>query len=717
MIFTATLTEESFVDVDVDFVIAEIGTPVAGSEAATANADFVSTGGVLTIPAGSLSGTVSVAINGDTQMEGPEAFQVVLSNATAATIVDGTGIGTILDDEHSIAFNHSTGAFELTLDASGSSSITTVDGRLALQINGNPDPTFPVIAALDVQSILVNGSAGADAIDLSGISPANGYAVLGSVTINAGSGNDTIIGSQVNNKINGSGGDDTLTGGTANDTLNGGSGSDFLVGGQGNDILRGQGSGLDTLSGGPGDDVIDGGAGFDHLSESADVSFTVTDSSLSGLGDDTLIEIQLAQLFGGSSANDIDGTAFSGRLFLNGSGGNDTLKGGPGADRMFGGSGRDVIQGGDGNDVLRGQGGNQDSLVGGPGDDKLSGGIGGDILEGGPGDDWLRGESGNDTMSGGAGTDQLYEKDNVDLMLSDSAMTGGLGTNVLSSIETAYLKGGNGANTFDASRFSGNTTLIGSGGDDKLIGGTADDLLVGQSGNDTVSGGPGNDTLQGFRGDDTLVGGLGDDLLDGGTQSDALSGQDGDDVLYGRAGNDSLVGGDGSDVLWGGEDNDVAVGDDGKDATSSSKDDDTVDAGSGIDTVRGGGGGDTIPVTRCPSGGVKNHLPFRPPQGRQPGGHKRTVVPDFDSFLRASSHAVIHADGTAKIVGLIDRHRVVPEHAHRFGGQPVPPPHPLLLPPLAPGKVSFRRAFLRSRRGHAYRVEVLVSQVGVDLVE
>ena len=594
MVFTATMTEESFVDVDVDFVIAEIGTPVAGSEAATANADFVVTGGVLTIPAGSLSGTISVAINGDTQMEGAETFQVVLSNATAATIVDGTGTGTILDDEHSIAFNHSTGAFELTLDVGGSSSITTVDGRLALHINGNPDPAFPVIAALDVQTILVSGSADADAIDLSDISPANGYTVLDSVTINAGSGNDTIIGSQVNNKINGSGGDDILTGGTGNDTLNGGGGSDFLVGGQGNDILRGQGSGLDTLSGGPGDDVIDGGAGFDHLSESADVSFTVTDSSLSGLGDDTLIEIQLAQLFGGSSANDIDGTAFSGRLFLNGAGGNDTLKGGPGADRIFGGSGRDVIQGGDGNDVLRGQGGNQDSLVGGPGNDKLSGGIGGDILEGGLGDDWLRGESGNDTMSGGAGTDQLYEKGNVDLLLSDSAMTGGLGTNVLSSIETAYFKGGNGANTFDASRFSGNTTLIGSGGDDKIIGGTADDLLVGQSGNDMVSGGLGNDTLQGFRGDDTLVGGLGDDLLDGGTQSDALSGQDGDDVLYGRAGNDSLVGGDGSDVLWGGEDNDVAVGDDGKNATSSSKDDDTVDAGSGIDTVRGGGGGDTI---------------------------------------------------------------------------------------------------------------------------
>ena len=594
MVFTATLSEESFVDINVNFVINEIGQPIAGSEIATENVDFVSTGGVLTIPAGNLSGTISVAINGDTQMEGAETFQVTLSDATAATIVDGVGMGTILDDEHSVTFNQSTGAFELTFDAGGSSSITTVDGRLSLHINGNPDPALPVIAALDVQTILVNGSADADDIDLSNISPANGYDALGTVTINSGSGNDTIIGSQVNNKINGNGGDDTLTGGTGSDTLNGGRGSDFLVGGEGDDILRGQGTGLDVLSGGPGDDVIDGGPGYDHLFESADANFTVTDSSMTGLGNDTLIDIQLAQLFGGSSANDINGTAFSGRLFLSGAGGHDTLRGGPGADRMFGGSGRDVIQGGEGNDVLRGQGGNLDSLVGGPGNDKLSGGIGGDILEGGLGDDWLRGESGNDTISGGAGTDQLYEKGNVDLLLSDSSMTGGLGNNVLSSIETAYFKGGNSANTFDASNFSGNTTLIGSGGDDKLTGGIADDLLIGKSGNDTVSGGPGNDTLQGFRGNDTLVGGLGDDLLEGGDQADALSGQNGDDVLFGGAGDDSLVGGDGSDVLQGGDGDDVAVGDDGKNDTSSSKDDDTVDAGSGIDTVRGGGGADTL---------------------------------------------------------------------------------------------------------------------------
>jgi Ca2+-binding RTX toxin-like protein len=586
MVFNVTLSDTTSMDVDVNYTVA--------ADSATDGVDFTAVSGMVTIPAGSLLGTFSVPVHGDTIMEGIETLTVTLTGALSATVADGTATGTILDDEHSVTFTAATGALELVLGAGGSSAIDAVAGLVSLEINENPDPTFPVIAANEVTSILVTGSADADNVDLSKVSSASGFALLDAVTINAGSGNDTIIGSQINNKINGSGGDDALTGGTGNDTLSGGNGADSLIGGPGNDRLRGQGSSLDILSGGPGDDIIDGGTGYDHLFESADVSFTVTDNLLTGLGNDTLIEIQLAQLFGGSSANVIDGTAFSGRLFLNGSGGSDTLLGGPGADRMFGGSGPDVILGGEGNDLLRGQGGNQDSLVGGPGDDKLSGGIGADILDGGSGDDWLRGESGNDTITGGAGIDRLYEKADVDLTLTDSTMTGGLGTNVLSGIESAYFKGGNSANTFDASGFSGKTTLIGSGGDDRIIGGTADDLLVGRSGNDTISGGTGDDTLQGLRGDDTLIGGEGNDLLDGGTQADALSGQAGDDFLYGRSGDDSLVGGDGSDVLFGGDDDDVAVGDDGKDDTSSTKDDDTVDGGSGTDTVRGGGGLDTL---------------------------------------------------------------------------------------------------------------------------
>ena len=394
--------------------------------------------------------------------------------------------------------------------------------------------------------------------------------------------------------LNGRAGDDTLLGGSGDDTLGGGAGADSIVAGPGHDRLMGQGSSLDSLTGGPGNDTIDGGEGYDHLIETADVDFTVTDTSLVGLGSDTLIGIELAQLFAGNSDNLLDGTLFSGRAFFNGKGGHDTLAGGSGHDRLFGGSGRDLVTGGDGHDVLRGQGGNYDTLLGEAGDDKLAGGNGHDSLDGGPGNDVLSGETGNDTLVGGSGNDRLYERGNVDMTLRASRMTGGLGSDVLSGFESAYLKGGNGANDIDAGSFTGSVTLVGLGGDDTLRGGTADDLINGRGGNDSLLGGAGHDTLMGYSGRDTLNGGTGNDTIDGGTDGDALSGWLGDDWLYGRSGDDTLVGGEGHDRLYGAVGRDILVGDDGTNATTHSRDDDRLNAGDGNDTVRGGGGTDIV---------------------------------------------------------------------------------------------------------------------------
>ncbi|MBQ3444771.1 MAG: hypothetical protein IJG33_16185 [Selenomonadaceae bacterium] len=85
------------------------------------------------------------------------------------------------------------------------------------------------------------------------------------VTINGGKGDDYISnnGSQVS--IDGGTGNDSLSGGSGKDTLSGGDGDDKLLGGTGNDSLSG-GSGKDTLSGSTGDDKLLGGAGNDSLS-------------------------------------------------------------------------------------------------------------------------------------------------------------------------------------------------------------------------------------------------------------------------------------------------------------------------------------------------------------------------------------------------------------------------------------------------------------------
>lgn len=66
---------------------------------ATAGSDYVAKTVTKTIPAGSTSVTSTVTVNGDTTVEPNEKFSYVLSNPFGATIADGTGVGTIVNDD------------------------------------------------------------------------------------------------------------------------------------------------------------------------------------------------------------------------------------------------------------------------------------------------------------------------------------------------------------------------------------------------------------------------------------------------------------------------------------------------------------------------------------------------------------------------------------------------------------------------------------------
>src|SRR5262249_4796098 len=72
---------------------------------ATAGSDYQSTSGTLTIPAGQTSGMITVPVIGDRLPEPSETFAVNLSSPTNATIADGQGVGTILDDEPRISIS------------------------------------------------------------------------------------------------------------------------------------------------------------------------------------------------------------------------------------------------------------------------------------------------------------------------------------------------------------------------------------------------------------------------------------------------------------------------------------------------------------------------------------------------------------------------------------------------------------------------------------
>jgi uncharacterized repeat protein (TIGR01451 family) len=88
---TVTLSTLSALDTEVSFVTSD-GTAVAGS-------DYAATGGSFTIPAGDLTATISVIITDDVLHENAETFTVTLSAPVHATIADGEGIGTIVDND------------------------------------------------------------------------------------------------------------------------------------------------------------------------------------------------------------------------------------------------------------------------------------------------------------------------------------------------------------------------------------------------------------------------------------------------------------------------------------------------------------------------------------------------------------------------------------------------------------------------------------------
>ncbi|GAB6195073.1 lamin tail domain-containing protein [Lysobacter xanthus] len=71
----------------------------ADGTATVADGDYLATGGSLVIPAGADRVDVQVAISGDTRSEPNETFFVNVVNVTGATVIDGQGAGTIVNDD------------------------------------------------------------------------------------------------------------------------------------------------------------------------------------------------------------------------------------------------------------------------------------------------------------------------------------------------------------------------------------------------------------------------------------------------------------------------------------------------------------------------------------------------------------------------------------------------------------------------------------------
>lgn len=89
--FTVTLSSASLSVVTVNYATSD-GT-------ATAPGDYTAASGTLTFSPGDTSKTVTVTVVGDTVPEPNETFTIALSSPAGATIADGSGLGTIIDDD------------------------------------------------------------------------------------------------------------------------------------------------------------------------------------------------------------------------------------------------------------------------------------------------------------------------------------------------------------------------------------------------------------------------------------------------------------------------------------------------------------------------------------------------------------------------------------------------------------------------------------------
>jgi CSLREA domain-containing protein len=131
-VFNITLSAVSGKTVSFDYATVAGGTAISGI-------DYVPVGGTVTVPAGSVSQTVTVFVSGDTTIEPNETFFVQLSNPVNATLGKAKGTGTIVNDDGVAApivqFSSATYSVQealaatiITVTRSGDSSgTTTVD--------------------------------------------------------------------------------------------------------------------------------------------------------------------------------------------------------------------------------------------------------------------------------------------------------------------------------------------------------------------------------------------------------------------------------------------------------------------------------------------------------------------------------------------------------------------------------------------------------------
>ena len=431
-------------------------------------------------------------------------------------------------------------SIETYYDGSGANTIIS-DGNSNTYYGGGGDDTM----IAEIGGEFMYGGAGTDLIDLTRWS---GTYIVDMGTGSSNYGSETF---QQFENLNSGAGNDTITGNSSFNIINTGAGNDRVIDNEAQDDNLNGGTGVDTL--------------VSDLTYVDDATFNML-TGLAAFSGGTFLHFTNFENITVGGAADIIGD--NGNNFLTAL--DDVL------------SGNNTIEGNGGVDVITTGAGN-DNLYGGTGNDQLYAGAGNDYTNGGLGDDRIDGGAGQDRIDYSAAGSALY----IDLRVATQTATGGLGTDVITTIEEVV--GGAFADTLignaDVNSLfggAGTDSLVTLEGDDFAYGGAGDDYIAGRDGNDTLFGDDNNDVIDGAAGLDLLRGNAGDDYIIGGDGGDAIYGGDGganvgdigdrwlggdggDDNIFGNLGTDRLSGGAGNDNLTGGEGYDYMTGEAGID--------------------------------------------------------------------------------------------------------------------------------------------------------
>ena len=288
-----------------------------------------------------------------------------------------------------------------------------------------------------------------------------------------------------------------------NDTIRGSEEDDRLVGSHGRDRIDGR-NGSDVLT-------------FDGFDEGVLVNLATGRYRTS---DGTSIVTGVEDVEGSDFADTLIGDG--GKNQFQGFGGNDAINGGAGIDTAvyFDAAAAIIVNlatravtGGSGSDTL--------SLI-----ERVLGSRFDDMLTGSNANEFFLGGFGDDTLDGGGGIDTVeygLVGSGVTVNLATGKASGGAGNDLITAVENVIgslfndrLTGSSRANRLD-----------GRDGADILDGGAGGDLLIGGEGNDRLNGGLGNDRLMGGAGADsflftTPLSGNGDRILDFSAPQDTI---------------------------------------------------------------------------------------------------------------------------------------------------------------------------------------------------